>query len=266
MDFYSEMMSRNWAFISPKRQKKIRDTRILLAGCGLSSVIGVLAVQTGFTKFIVVDHDVVEVSNLNRQAFDTRHLGQNKALALKNILEEKSRVVEVEAYPVKITPENTEEFVSKADIVVNTVDFDEINYLIHDIAKTQRKPVFSPLNLGFVHGICLAFTPNCPALEELIGERIVDNDLRFFFALLNNLQEFELPSYMAENLNEMLEEIKQRGYNPQTGIGAVVVSAVVIDSIIRYLFNLPLDIVPVPMTIKKCFTLLRVTPAKVSFK
>lgn len=255
--FYQEMMSRNWAFISPEEQEKIRNTRILLAGCGLGSNIGVLAVQTGFTKFVVVDDDVVEVSNLNRQAFDRRHLGQNKALALKSILEEKSEIVEVEAHPVKITPDNAEKFVSKADVIVNTVDFDETVYTINEIARKQGKPVFFPINIGWAHGFCLVFTSKSATLEELVGGKIVNDEERFFMNLTNNLKNYHLPDYLLQKFDEVMKIREEKG-NPQLGLGAFIVSAVMIDSIVRSIFELPLKVAPEPMTILDTLQLSRI--------
>lgn len=247
MDFYSEMMSRNWAFISPEEQEKIRNTKILLAGCGLSSVIAVLAVETGFTKFIAVDHDVVEVSNLNRQAFDTRHLGQNKALALKSILEEKSEVVEVEAHPIKITPENAEEFVSKADVIVNTVDFDEAVYIVNEIAQKQGKISVFPINIGF-GGIVLVFNSESLTLEKMLGEKIVNDGMKFLLALAKGLKNYQIPKYIQSHLEELLDSIKKKGYNPQLGVGAYVSSSLVIVVIVQAVLGVPIKVAPQPVT------------------
>lgn len=271
-EFYKLFVSRNWAFISPEEQERIKNTRVLLAGCGLGSNIGVLAVQTGFTKFVVVDHDIVEVSNLNRQAFDRRHIGQNKALALKNILEEKSKVVEVEAYPVKITPQNVEEFVSKADIVVNTVDFDETVYTINDIAREQRKPVFFPINIGWLHGFCLVFTPESAILEDMIGGRVFDDEERFFMNLLQGITNYQIPDYLLKNFNWVMKIRKEKG-NPQLGVGVYIVATVIVDSIVRSILRLPVEATPKTMTIIESFSLSRkpvpvvpIVPTKVKTK
>jgi hypothetical protein len=251
VDFYSEMMARNWAFISPEEQEKIKNTKILLAGCGLGSVIGLLATQTGFIKFVIADHDIMEISNLNRQAFDRRHLGQNKALALKQILEEKSEAVEVEAHPVKITPENAEEFVSKVDVVVNTVDFDEANYVLTQVAVEQGKPVFSPINLGFTHGFCLVFTPQSTTLEEMTGGKRLE-DAQYFMALFGNLKNHRLPEGLTEKFEIIFRLYQEKGA-PQTGIGAAITSALVVECIRRVVLDLPVRVAPEVMTIKEVF-------------
>lgn len=258
MGFYSEMVSRNWAFISPEEQEKISNTKILLAGCGLGSNIGVLAVQTGFTQLVVVDHDVVEISNLNRQAFDRHHLGQNKALALKSILEEKSEVVEVEACPVRITLENAKEFISKAEIVVNTVDFDETVYTINDIARTQEKPSFFPMNIGWAHGFCLVFIPKSTTLEEMTGGKIANDETKFFPNLLENIKNYRLPDYLLQTFEEVMKSIEERKYPPQLGVGASCISVIVLDSMVRFLLSQSLKIAPEPMTILDTLHLPRI--------
>ena len=249
MDFYQEMMSRNWAFISPEQQEKIKNTKILLAGCGLGSNIGVLAAQTGFTKFVVVDHDVVEISNLNRQAFDRRHLGQNKALALKKILEEKSTVVEVEAYPIRITLDNAEEFVSKTDVVVNTVDFNETVYTINDIARKQTKPVFFPMNMGW-GGFCLIFTSKSATLEEILHERIINDNARFIAKLISRLEKFTLPNYLASRLGQLSTILNSKEKSmPQLAIASVHSASIVVESITKHVRDVPLMVAPQPIAI-----------------
>ncbi len=246
--FYELFVSRNWAFISPEEQEKIRNTRILLAGCGLGSNIGMLAVETGFLKFVLADGDKVEISNLNRQVFEEADVGKNKALALEEKLKRKSHLVEVEAYPEFITPEVAEKFVSKTDVVVNMVDFNETTYAINDIARKQKKPVFFPMNIGWGHGFCLVFTPKSATLEEVIGSKIINDDIKFFVNLLQNIENYQLPVYILQDFSKIMTEFKEKEYPPQLGLGASCISVTVVDSIVQFLFGKSLKIAPEPMT------------------
>jgi molybdopterin/thiamine biosynthesis adenylyltransferase len=75
-------LSRNWGLISEETQKKIENSIILCAGCGLGALVAIIAARAGFKNFILADGDRVEASNLNRQPFFIAHLGRNKAPTL----------------------------------------------------------------------------------------------------------------------------------------------------------------------------------------
>lgn len=61
------MYRRNFLYISEANQKRIKNFRIFIGGCGLGSVIAECALRLGFENLTVIDGDKVELSNLNRQ-------------------------------------------------------------------------------------------------------------------------------------------------------------------------------------------------------
>ena len=61
--------NRNWLFVSPEQQEKIKNTWVIMGGAGLGSVIAEAALRLGFEKFIIIDGDIVDESNLNRQNY-----------------------------------------------------------------------------------------------------------------------------------------------------------------------------------------------------
>lgn len=254
-DFYNEMMTRNWAYITEEEQKKIKNTKILLAGCGLGSTIAELAVEIGFTKFVLVDGDKVEVSNLNRQSFDRRHVGQNKAEALKQILEEKSEAVEIEVYPEMITSETAESFVSKGDIVINLVDFNETFYVLNDIAREQDKLSITSLNIGWIEGFSLAFSSKSPSVEEIIGGRIINDEGKFFEKFTRSIQGYTFPDYFMQNLEWIMKTRVEKGYNPQIGTGAASTAITVVFTMVRYILGLPIAFAPEAITIQNLYNL-----------
>jgi molybdopterin-synthase adenylyltransferase len=246
-DFYAELTSRNWAFISPEQQQRIRSTRILLAGCGLGSAIAVMAAQTGFTHFVVADHDVVEISNLNRQAFDRSHVGTNKAVALKAVLEARTEEVTVEAIPSAITPATAAEFVSRADIIVNTVDFDETTHALNAEARRAGKPVVFPMNMGW-GGFCLVFTPESATLEDMLGPGPVSSDAEFIGRLMRGARHFELPDYLARRLGELDDIVSAPGLPaPQLAIAAARSTSLVVEALTRLTLGAPVRVAPSPM-------------------
>lgn len=248
-DYYSTMTSRNWAFLNPEQQERIRTTRIVMAGCGLGSAIALLAAQTGFTEFTLFDHDEVEISNLNRQAFDRSHVGMNKAEALAAVLESRSPDVNVRALGHAVTTDNIAAVVAGADIVVNTVDFDEVTFALNDQARTAGIPVLFPMNMGW-GGFCMAFTPDSATLDDLFGGVRPTSDAEFIGRLLGATKEFTLPRYLAERLAELPAIVSAADLPaPQTGIAATRSASLVVEGMVRLTLGLPVRTAPRPMHI-----------------
>jgi adenylyltransferase/sulfurtransferase len=84
-----------------------------------------------------VDRDIVELSNLQRQVlFDEEDAGLNlpKAVAARNRLKRVNSTIEIEAVVADVNPENAEEIVAGADLILDGTDNAETRYLINDVA------------------------------------------------------------------------------------------------------------------------------------
>lgn len=238
-DHYQEMISRNWAFVSPEQQESIRTARVLVAGCGLGSVIAAQAVRTGFTRLAIADGDVVERSNLNRQHFVEADIGANKALALARHLRSINPEVELDVLERRIGPEDTDRLVAGVNVVVNTVDFDETAWALNRSARAAGVPVLFPMNMAW-GGFCLAFLPDSPGLERLIGPTPPPDDAEFLGRLFSNLEGFELPRYLRERLAELPEIVASNSLPaPQTGIAAARSASLVAEAALRLVVGLP---------------------------
>ena len=73
---YNELVARNAGYIDPATQLAIRSCRLLIAGCGIGSSPAVCAARMGFENFVLVDGDVVDRHNLNRQFYDAVDVGR----------------------------------------------------------------------------------------------------------------------------------------------------------------------------------------------
>ena len=78
MDRYS----RNRIYLSNCEQQKLKNFSIVIAGSGIGSNIAECALRTGFEKICVIDGDLIENSNLNRQNYTEEQIGTSKATAL----------------------------------------------------------------------------------------------------------------------------------------------------------------------------------------
>ena len=247
MDQYSQLISRNWAFINAPLQKKIKNTKLLIAGCGLGSQIAVLAARTGFQRFILVDGDTVSLSNLNRQAFYLDDLEKNKAIITADRLKKINPEVKLEIVRENISFKKCVDFVKRSDFVINTVDFDVVYYKLISEAQSQSKVALMPLNIGF-GGMLLAFNEMSLSLDQIIGMETFNNDRSFYIALLQNIQKYSLPAYISAKLESILTKIQSTGINPQIGIAALVTSALVVTTVIKFLDQKPVILAPVPIS------------------
>jgi len=248
---YQLLTKRNKGLIDDKLQQQIKKTRILLIGCGLGSQIAILAARTGFEKFILCDGDKVELHNLNRQDFDLKDLGKNKARVLKQKIKRINQNSKISLHPKFIASEKEiEALISKSDIIINMADPGKINYFIDSLAKKQRKPVFFPLNF-VLGGFLLVFTPKSPSLEKIIGK--TEEGQIFERLVMNSLK--KLPSKFMKDKNfikyaGLYGRIFRNGKDiPQTGISSNITSALVIKYILRWADKKPFPIAPQPILI-----------------
>lgn len=144
-DMYPQLTSRNSPIISPEIQKKIAKTRILVAGCGLGSLISESLARMGFQNFSLVDQDTIEVHNLNRQAYQHRHVGKDKVHSLKEVIVGINPEAQVHAHAEFINEQNVDDFVRNCDVIIDTIDFLDLKSVImlHDRANQFKKPIFS---------------------------------------------------------------------------------------------------------------------------
>ncbi len=96
---------------------------VAIAGLGgLGSHIAVMLARSGIGRLHLVDFDVVDISNLNRQEYDARHIGVKKTEALTDRLKEINPYVKITSDDIRITPENAAYIFSKYPIVCEAFD------------------------------------------------------------------------------------------------------------------------------------------------
>lgn len=110
---------------------KIKAVKIGLAGAGgLGSNCAQCLVRCGFIKFKIIDFDLVETSNLNRQFYFAGQVGRVKAEALKENLLLINPALEIEVLPVKIEQNNAPGLFADCDVVVEALDRPEYKKMI----------------------------------------------------------------------------------------------------------------------------------------
>ncbi len=112
-------------YFDKSKLSQIQQYKIGIAGAGgLGSNIATCLVRSGFKNFEIVDNDVVEISNLNRQHYFLEDVGKPKVLALKERLLSINPELWIEDYQARIMKNNCSRFFSNTDILFEA--FDEV--------------------------------------------------------------------------------------------------------------------------------------------
>ena len=108
---------------TPGVHNRLKAGRVAVAGLGgLGSHVAVMLARIGVGSLLLVDFDVVEPSNLNRQHYMLSHLGMPKTQALKNQLSDINPFINAQIHDIKITSENAPAIFEGWPIVVEAFD------------------------------------------------------------------------------------------------------------------------------------------------
>ncbi len=108
---------------TPKIHNTLKKSKVAVAGLGgLGSNIAINLARIGVGKLLLIDFDIVEPSNLNRQSYYISHLGMYKTEALKKQLNDINPFIETETKNVKITEKNTTDIFKGYEIVCEAFD------------------------------------------------------------------------------------------------------------------------------------------------
>ena len=132
-------------------QRKLKAASVLLVGSGgLGSPIALYLAAAGVGRIGIVDYDVVDPSNLQRQIIhDTHQVGVLKVESARNRLLALNPFVQVDVYNEVFTSQNAERIAADYDIFVDGSDNFPTRYLLNDLAVLSGKP--------FVYGSIFRF-------------------------------------------------------------------------------------------------------------
>jgi sulfur-carrier protein adenylyltransferase/sulfurtransferase len=132
-------------------QLKLLDAKVLLLGAGgLGSPTALYLAAAGVGTLGIVDDDVVDLSNLQRQVIhSTDRIGTPKVDSAEESIRALNPDVQVVKYPVRIDASNIVEIIEGYDVIVDGVDNFPTRYLLNDATVRLKIPVVSASILGF---------------------------------------------------------------------------------------------------------------------
>lgn len=126
-------------------QDKIKKSKILIIGMGgLGCPLLTYLASSGVCNIGIVDHDKVELSNLNRQTlYNISDIGKFKVYQAKAKIEKVYRKVKLKTFKKKISISNINSILKSYDIICDGTDNFKTRYLINDICKKKKKILIS---------------------------------------------------------------------------------------------------------------------------
>ena len=127
--------------VGGKGQKKLLASRVLVLGAGgLGSPAIAYLAAAGVGTLGIIDHDLVEVSNLQRQIIHGGNIGLSKARSAQDFVLSLNPDVDVVAYAERFSAENARLIVRDYDFVIDGSDNITTHYLINDACVLEKTP------------------------------------------------------------------------------------------------------------------------------
>jgi molybdopterin/thiamine biosynthesis adenylyltransferase/rhodanese-related sulfurtransferase len=129
--------------VGEKGQAKLLDSKVLLLGAGaLGSPVALYLAAAGVGTLGLVDFDVVDLSNLQRQIIHTvDRIGIPKTESAQKQIAAMNPGIKVIRHDVRLTSENVMEIIAPYDVIVNCGDNFPTRYLINDACVFAKKPL-----------------------------------------------------------------------------------------------------------------------------
>lgn len=132
-------------------KKVLRNKKVGIAGCGgLGSNCAVALARIGIGKLVIVDFDVIEESNLNRQHYYTDQIGQKKVFTLEENLFYINPNVKIEPHDVKLDPKKVVSIFKGCDVIIEAFDSAAMKQMIIEIvvAELPKIPLIAGMGMA----------------------------------------------------------------------------------------------------------------------
>src|SRR5690606_40611237 len=123
-------------------QKRLKAASVLLIGAGgLGSPLGMYLAAAGVGRIGIVDYDVVDESNLQRQIIHgTKDIGRSKLESAKETLLDINPYIRIDTYNEPLTSANALAIIEPYDVVIDGTDNFPTRYLVNDACVMLGKP------------------------------------------------------------------------------------------------------------------------------
>lgn len=235
--------ARNRIYISNKQQLRLKEYRVLIAGCGIGSVIAECLLRIGVENITIVDNDSVELSNLNRQNYLYEDIGKAKTDSLKKRLLQINPTARIVTHNLFLTSDNIAPLLQGHDAAVNALDFQSNAPFIFDaLCQKNEIPVLHPYNIGWA-ALLFVIIPGGPALTSIHDqyEGFEKKAVLFFLGKMD--RESEQRKWVEQVLTEYNNETVLQS-PPQLAPGSWLLGGLCSTVLYRLANNLPIKSLP----------------------
>ncbi|QIH35139.1 ThiF family adenylyltransferase [Sphingobacterium sp. DR205] len=227
---------RNTIHIKEGEQRRIQDFRVLIGGCGIGSYIAECLLRMGFENMTIIDGDIVELTNLNRQNYVEGDIGVNKAIALKDRLMAIHPDAKIKAYPEFLDTNNLYSLDLNCDVAINALDFSsDIPFLFDEYMAQKNIVVVHPYNLGWA-GFLTVITPESRNLRSLDKEHHAF-EINVGKYIVDRLKEKNIDTNWLEDFLLEYGKIAMESPPPQLSLGLYLLAGMVCQVV----FNIATD-------------------------
>jgi len=170
MTTYKDLFQRNYGIFSDKEQEKIRESKILIVGCGgIGAAVAIILARSGVGQFILVDFDSYSPSNMNRQicCFENT-IGRNKAHVVRDDILRINPEASVTVHETLLTHAEIAELMSGVDLVFPAADDFAFSLFVFRDAKKSGKPALLVVPSGTWANVSI-INPDSPLPEDIEG-------------------------------------------------------------------------------------------------
>ena len=156
-------------------QAKLKAAKVLVIGSGgLGSPVLLYLAAAGIGTLGIVDFDVVELSNLQRQTLHfTADIGADKVLSASRKLHALNPEVEILTYSERFTPDNAALLISPYDFIVDCCDNFATKFLIDDVCVQLQKP-YVHASVVALQGEVMTYTPGSVCYRDVFTGQPAD--------------------------------------------------------------------------------------------
>jgi len=177
---------RNREIISVQEQLRLAESQVAVVGAGgLGGQVILLLARVGIGHLLVVDHDIFDETNLNRQVLcRKKSIGRPKPEMAVDVVGSINPGVEVTPYQVSLDSSNAPEILAGSDVVVDGLDNVPGRFVLESTTKKLGIPLVHGAVAGF-EGWIMTIFPDDPGLKCLYGsEEGKKNDTKSAEAIL----------------------------------------------------------------------------------
>jgi len=158
-------------------QEKLKRAKVIIAGAGgLGSPVSLYLLAAGVGVMRIVDHDRVELSNLNRQVLHwDEDIGKSKIDSALEKLKRLNQGVKIEAIEEMITETNVLQLVADFDLIVDAMDNLPTRYVLNKAALERNIPFFHGAVYGF-EGRAMTIIPGQTACLRCLYRGVIPQE------------------------------------------------------------------------------------------